>query len=307
MGAFGFNSAVYDASNLAWKLGYSAKGLADPQALLSTYDPERRLFSNRVIRCSGAYLRFICNSHQPLAKLRGMGEELETHDEMLPAIDGTTEGDQAWAREFFSRHAMFLLGMEPVVVPSLICDADAKGSTGNQLEQRPTTVLSGRRAPNPRVAFGTGHTAYLYDKMTGIAQFHILVFASDMQGPVRQSLVKFQHEAFGFHGFFNKFRGKDYLNVLLVIKALPHEIDSLWKWNGTDSLELLRRYATIIYDDRTADEDAHYWYGINHARGAAVVVRPDLWVGASAWLDEPDQVNKYFAGFMIEQTIVSNT
>lgn len=54
-------------------------------------------------------------------------------------------------------------------------------------------------------------------------------------------------------------------------------------------------------DDRQPDEDAHYyWCGVNHARGAVVVVRPELVVGMSAWPEgAAGALEEYFSRFLI--------
>lgn len=300
LGAFGLNSSIYDASNLGWKLGLSIRGLAKPATLLPTYDNERRLFANRVIRCSGAYLRFICNSKQPLAELRGLGEDLETHDENLPALDGSAEADLRFLQSFFGRHAMFLLGMGAPIVPSVICPTVPTETA----KQTPTTILNGARAPNPRICFDAETTSYLYDKMMGVSRFHILIFASDLRGPVRERVARFSKLGLGPGGFFAKFGGREVFNIVLVVKALPHEKDELLGEQingGADDLKYLRDYATVVYDDRVPDEDAHYWYGINHARGSVIVVRPDLLVGTSVWPENVDAVEEYFSEFLVEQ------
>ncbi len=297
LGAFGLNSSIYDAANLGWKLGLCVKNLAKPSSILPTYDQERRLFANRVIRCSGAYLRFICNSHLPLAELRGLGEELETHNETLPIRDGTREADVRFVNAFFGRNAKFLLGVEVPIVESVICPPMPQGA-----KQTPTTVMNGARAPNPRVCFDASHTSYLYDKTIGASRFHILIFGSNLRGPARERIARFSQQGLGPGSFFARFGGRSRFNVVLILKALPHEAEELlsssdWK---EDELNLLRENATLVFDDRSPDEDAHYWYGINHARGAVVVVRPDLWVGMSAWPEDVQAVDTYFAGFLVE-------
>ena len=298
LGAFGLNSSIYDAANLGWKLGLCVHKIAKPASILPTYDQERRLFANRVIRCSGAYLRFICNSHLPLAKLRGLGDELETHDESLPVRDGTREADIRFLYTFFGRNAQFLLGVETPIVESAICPPMPKSA-----KQTPITVVNGARAPNPRVCFDSSLTSYLYDKMAGTSRFHILVFGSDLRGIVRERIARFSQEGLGLGGFFSRFGGRTRFNVVLVVKALPHEAKDLFHRGDEeeDELGLVRENATLVFDDRSPDEDAHYWFGINHARGAVVVVRPDLWVGMSAWPEDVQAIDEYFAGFLVEQ------
>ena len=296
LGAFGLNSSVYDACNLGWKLGLCARGLATPSTLLPTYDLERRLFANRVIRVSGAYLRFICGiSDLPLVELRGTGDNLESYMDHLPALDGTREGDLKWCGAFFGQNVMFILGIEMPHTVSKLCpltnfDAGEK--------QRPIAVDNGKRAPNPRVCFSQEATGYLYDKMTGASRFHILVFGSDLQGPVRERVARFSKQALGPKGFFARFGGAPMFNVVLVLKCLPYEKEKLLRG---DDLSDLRAHATVVYDDRSPDEDAGYWYGINHARGAVVAVRPDLCVGTSCWPEEDDVVQEYFGGFLVEK------
>lgn len=302
-GAFGLNSSLYDAANLGWKLGLCVKNVAKPSSLLPTYDNERRLFANRVIRCSGSYLRFICNSPLPLPELRGLGKELEIQDEKLPVLDGSREADMRFLGVFFERNNKFLFGMETPIVPSAICPPMSTGA-----KQTPTTLVNGVRAPNPRVCLETSRTAYLYDKMTGVSRFHIVIFGSDLRGPVRKRIARFSQRALGPGGFFTRFGGSGRFNVVLVVKALPREKDDLYRGEGDgddtlvedNDLRYLRDVATVVYDDRSPDDDAHYWYGINHARGAVVVVRPDLWVGVSAWPENAAAVDEYFAGFLLE-------
>ncbi|KAL4783565.1 FAD binding domain-containing protein [Aspergillus varians] len=301
LGAFGLNSSVYDAANLGWKLGMCTRKQARPSILLPTYDSERRMAANRVIRTSGAYLRFLCKSNLPLAALRGLHDNLESHDEVLPAVDGSTEADAQFMQVFYRRHGMFMLGVEFPIVESPISAPDGPG-------QRPAVVRNGARAPNPRVCFDVESTGYLYDKMRGVSRFHILVFASDLQGPVRERLAVFSRKAFEADGFFARFGGQDRFNVVLITKALPYEAVRLLRPHGrerADELRGLRAHATVVYDDRVPDNDAHYWYGVNHARGAVVTVRPDLNVGVSIWPEEVETLQTYFGGFLVRQKLTT--
>lgn len=297
LGAFGLNSSIYDAANLSWKLGLAVQGAAKAEVLLPTYENEHRMFANRVIRASGAYLRFICSKKDlPLAQLRGLGgEALESHDEPFPALDGTTEADRAFLASFFAANAMFLLGVEGPIVPSAICPP-VPGRTS----ARPCSVVSGARAPSPRVCLREDYTAYLYDSLVAdkLNKFHVVIFASDLQGPVRQRIGQlYRHGMVEKNGFYHRFGGKERFNIVLVVKTLPHEAEDLL---ADGELHGLREVSTLVYDDRAPDEDAHYCYGVNHARGCAVVIRPDLVVGTSVWPEETDALVGYFSAFMLE-------
>ncbi|KAL4996293.1 hypothetical protein BDV10DRAFT_195996 [Aspergillus recurvatus] len=225
--------------------GLCIRNKAEPSVLLPTYDNERRLFANRVIRCSGAYLRFICNPHLPLAASRDLGDE-----------------------------------------PGPI---------------RPCSLRNGVRAPSPRICFATGKNGYLYDELTGVSRFHILVFTSDLRGPIRNALAAFSRQAFhDSSGFYSQFGGAGPFNIILITKAQPWETGVLLgPRDNNDDLRGLRKNATVLYDNRVPDENAHYLYGINHARGAVVVVRPDLAVGVSVFPMGVGALESYFASFLL--------
>jgi 2-polyprenyl-6-methoxyphenol hydroxylase-like FAD-dependent oxidoreductase len=57
-GARGLNSGMQDAENLAWKLAYVRHGWA-PEALLDSYDVERRAAALENLRVTGATMRFL--------------------------------------------------------------------------------------------------------------------------------------------------------------------------------------------------------------------------------------------------------
>ncbi|KAL8823835.1 MAG: hypothetical protein Q9191_005513 [Dirinaria sp. TL-2023a] len=297
LGAFGLNSSIFDASNLSWKLGLCARNLANPHAILPSYDTERRLFANRVIRTSGAYLRFICGTNIPLAPLKGQGDEPETYMEDMPPLDGTREGDLAWCGAFFEKNANFLLGVDVPRTSSTVCPP--MHDDNNNKIPRPISIINGARAPSPRVCFEQSKTGYLYDTMVGASRFHLLIFGSDLQGPVRDRVATFSQQALGPKGFVARYGGKQMFNVVLVLKALPDESAALLA--DADLMFLKETAATVVYDDRAPDQDAHYWYGINHARGAVVAVRPDLWVGMSIWPEECRAMEDYFSSFLVEQ------
>lgn len=225
---------------------------------------------------------------------------MEKHEETLPTPEQTVESDKVFLRAFFKRNAKFLLGVETPIVPSVICQANGVSDT-----QRPTTILAGARAPNPRVCLENGLTSYLYDKMMGVSRFHILVFCSDLQGPVRVQLKSFSRQTFGCGGFFGRFCGSEMFNIVLIVKAPPHELENCIR--DDSDLVTLRNQSSIVFDDRAPDEDAHYWYGINHARGGVIVVRPDLWVGTSVWPEQSDLLKDFFGQFVFEAPVVQDS
>ena len=298
-GAFGLNASILDAANLGWKIGLCARGKADMSKLLPSYDSERRLHAADIIDVSGTYLRYSCNRwDQPVPKLHRNGEDFG--DEAIErSIRGKASGiqmppgvelpDHLFLADFYMRYGAFLLGLDVAYGASML---NAKQVAPNS--QRPVSVENGVRCPSPRVCFSEGEAGYMYDKMKGSALFHILVFASDILGPVREGIKKFSSSL--SQGFHSRYGGREVFNIVLVTKCLPFEIAERM---ADPELSTLGEAATVVYDDRPPDEDAHYTWGVDHAKGAIVVVRPDLWVAMSAFPDETAELDRYFGNFLL--------
>lgn len=313
-----------DASNLAWKIGLVAQNKAKLESLMSTYGPERREHACRIIETSGEYLRFVCATNLQVADVRSLGKDssttqngtetsVRTNDVTNGTTNGTTNGitkgamngtvnkteiqkqnDLKFLASFFGRNGQFLLGVDAPFGPSVL--TPPQFSTDNGQYRRPLKVNHGVRAPNPRVCFSAEETGYLYDKMTGAATFHIVIFASSLPAAIRRKVSTFAAALSRADSFYQHFGGSDRFNILVVVKRLPWETDAVM---STPELQVLKQHATIIYDDRAPDEDAHTTWGANHADGGLAVVRPDLWVGMTAFPDDVDAVSQYFDGFLL--------
>ena len=289
MGAFGLNASIMDSANLAWKIGMCAKNYAQISSLAPTYDSERRYHANRIIHVSGSYLRFICNSTFPLAEFSHVNKEwppLPKPPVYQPA-EGQPEEDLKFLHSFFGSNGAFLLGIDADYAPSVLTPRSQTSAVAPR---------NGVRAPNPRVCLSDEKTGYLYDVLTGASRLHLVLFASDLQGPIRSRLVKFAAALSDPHSFFHRYGGHSRFNPVLVTKCIPHEAPPLL---ASDGLALLKDQCTVVYDDRAPDEDAHTCYGVDHAKGAVVFVRPDLWIGTSVFLDEIDELGRYFAQWLV--------
>ena len=286
MGAFGLNASIMDSANLAWKLGLCALNLAKPSILLPTYDIERRAHANRIIRVSGSYLRFVCNSDFPLADF--------TEVSGLPDLPGAVKyipgQDLDFLAQFFSTNGQFLLGVDAPYFHNPISPAPISGS------RTAVAPKNGVRAPNPRVCFSIDKTGYLYDYLTGASTIHLVIFASDLQGSVRVALSSFNNLLSNPGSFYKSYGGQQRFNLVLVTTLMP--LEAATALQGQD-LKEVRELANILYDDRAPDENAHTCYEVDHAKGAVVVVRPDLWVGTSVPLSDGSSLNGYFSEWLV--------
>ncbi|KAK4196478.1 FAD binding domain-containing protein [Triangularia verruculosa] len=337
MGAFGLNASILDAANLAWKLGLAAKNLAKPDVVLPTYSLERREHAVRVIEVSGTYLRFVTGSAMPVPNLRnfdGLESRLKTNGHQTNGhanghpnghtngvnghtngtgnnnskqihihVPSTSESSDSPPRtqedalqflgKFFQAHGQFLLGVDCPYATSPIAP-----QTAPLLSSPPPVRLNnGVRAPNPRLCFSDNHTGYLYDLFEGPPKFHIVVFGSSLKGrQIRDSVDAFSSALSSSTGFWTRYGGQERFTVTVVIKRMPFEVGDDELLNGLED----KVGAKVVFDDRQPDEDVHTTYGANHSKGGVVVIRPDLWVGVTAFPDEMEEkVGGYFDGFLL--------
>lgn len=289
MGAFGLNASIMDSANLAWKIGLIAQNKAKLESLAPTYDSERRYHANRIIHVSGSYLRFVCNSTIPLANFSHVRKEwppLPEAQKYNPEQDNPEE-DLKFLKSFMGVNGHFLLGLDADYAPSVINPVNETAAIGPR---------NGVRAPNPRVCFSNTSTGYLYDVLIGASTLHVVIFASDLQGPIRQALKRLSVAMSSPTGFYHKYGGYTRFNAVLITKCLPHETVPLL---AQDEFTGLREKCTLLYDDRAPDEDAHTCYEVDHTKGALVFVRPDLWIGTSVFVDQVEEMERYFAEWLV--------
>ncbi|KAL2018282.1 hypothetical protein VTK56DRAFT_986 [Thermocarpiscus australiensis] len=306
LGAFGLNASILDACNLGWKIGLAAKGLAKTETLLSTYTRERRKHAARIIRVSGEYLRFISGSSLPVPDLddpESLSTTTNGHTAAngMGAAHGRSKADRAKDLEFIGRffkaNGQFLLGVDCPYDESAVALHPAMYNS-----HPPIRVRSGVRAPNPRVCLSTDRTGYLYDVLSGAGRFHLVIFASSLEGAeIRRQLAKFVDALPDSNGFHHRLGGEDLFQVVLVVKMLPFEFEQFAAaepGRGLLAPLLQFRSTVVVFDDRAPDEDAHTTWGVNHRTGAVAVIRPDLWVGMSCYPEETDKIASYFQGFL---------
>ncbi|KAF2129697.1 FAD binding domain-containing protein [Dothidotthia symphoricarpi CBS 119687] len=286
MGAFGLNASIMDAANLAWKLGLVTRNKARHEALLPTYTAERRPHAVRIIKVSGRYLRFVCNVDISVAA--SMPDELKPVSLEQEPTGESPQRDLQLLASFFQGNGPFLLGVDAPYKASVISPSLEKE------KQVALNVRNGVRAPNPRVCFSAAETGYLYDKLTGAATFHIVLFASSLRGPVRQAISQFT-ESLSPLGFYQRFGGPSTFNIVVVVECVPFELDELL----SPGMEKLKKVATFVFDDRAPDENAHTMWGADRENGGLAVIRPDLWVGITAPLAEVETLDKYFESFLL--------
>lgn len=260
---------------------------------------ERRLHAANVVELSGKYLRYCCNSDIPVPHTHELGKDLGA-EAIKHAVRGEPSGfakpgeslpEHLYLADYYKKYGAFMLGLDVAYGKSNLFPTQHEAPA-------PVVVDNGVRAPSPRVSLSPGTTGYLYDVMKGAGLFHLVVFASSIEGQVKHNIQHFAKSVLDPSSFYSRYGGPEVFNIVIVTKRLPFEVDALLT---EPELQELKEIAAIVFDDQAPDEDAHTTWGADHGTGAVVAVRPDLWVGRSVRPDQIDELDQYLSGFLVPQ------
>ncbi|KAL0959585.1 hypothetical protein HGRIS_011295 [Hohenbuehelia grisea] len=327
-GAFGMNTGVMDAHNLAWKLALLCRGKARPGVLLDTYDHERRNNALRAVRTSARYLRFVGNcTFQNLDGSANEASDADADADKAAADDDLAEAELesgvsedkhvAFFRSFAKENTRFLIGLDVDYAENALNRTIRPGVA--------TGVRQGYRAPDPRVALGRSTSGRLYDSFGRVDQFTVLVFAGGLLGAqAEEGLARLDRYLASPKSFFNVynrggsavgFRTQGLFKLVLVVRATPSEAAKRVYSQGGGRYPFLAAYAQVVFDEQlpavsSAVEpkgvifggDAHGIYGVDAKKGAVVIVRPDTFVGTAVGLGEGEieELETYFDGFLLK-------
>ncbi|KAK0224147.1 FAD binding domain-containing protein [Armillaria fumosa] len=283
-GAFGLNTGVLDAQNLAWKLGALCKGIAKP-ALLSSYDVERRENALRAVKTSARYLRFVGNC--TFESLDGLQSPMNIEETKVVPSPGEDE-HVAFFRQFAAENTGFLIGLDIRY---------GTNALNKPVESAITGIRCGYRAPDPRVSLSRAVSGRLYDAFGRIDQFKLVVFASNLAGEIKARLQTLDSYLASSRSFYQKYADVDLFKVVVVVRSTPSQAEARIR-----DYPFLAKNAQVVFDDQLPPgifgADAHSIYGVDHKLGGVVVVRPDTFVGTAVVLDNVSNLDSYFTQFL---------
>ncbi|KAI1378772.1 FAD binding domain-containing protein [Hypoxylon crocopeplum] len=254
--AQGMNTGIHDAVNLAWKLSLVLRGLAAP-SLLKTYQEERLPNVQRLIQYDKDISRLMTNRLPE----NWQGDPNADVNVVLGKImkeSGTFNSG---------------LGIFYEIQP---------GNPLNVKGSLLSTVRSGMRGPDIALFRpGTFDRTRLIRELPNVASFSVLIFATENMHaiPETQSLDP---------------RNSPFLQYLVTkgcltfITILPKRAPSPYELLEQEHL------GRAYFDDE--DGTAFRRYGVDHAIGAIVILRPDGWVGTVSALKSGSEVEDYLRG-----------
>ncbi|OAA65798.1 Monooxygenase, FAD-binding protein [Niveomyces insectorum RCEF 264] len=307
----GMNVSMQDR----WKIANVVKGLSS-RSILKTYEEERSRIAHDLIKFDHRFSRLF--SGRPAKDV--MDEEGVSPAEF---------------KEAFEKGNMFASGIAVDYGPSVIVakpletaldnvaatngDADSKASVTNTAVQSrqelATLVKIGMRMPSFKVlSQADARPWHFQERLASNGTWRVVFFVGDLARPDRRGDMLAMGEALSQpQSFRRRFTptGWRYDSVieLLTVHASPRTDYTIF-----DFPEVFRPfdeidgwdYNKIFVDDQSYHEGhghAYEHYGINPAKGAIVILRPDQYVAYVGAMDDYQSLDSFFSGFMISQTV----
>ncbi|KAJ6449447.1 FAD binding domain-containing protein [Mycena sanguinolenta] len=258
--AQGLNTGIQDAVNLGWKLALDLKGLGS-KSLLESYTEERKPSAQMVIDNDKTISMLVSGKYPP--RFQGRTEEPR---------DLLTEWYTDWNIQ------MFTLGLGVSYARNLL-NADKISSAA--------TIVPGLRGPDVYLTnVGIGTPIRLHQALKNDGKFNIVVFAGN---PLlsHAALTGLTSALAAPGSFTHSFPTEHAFRFTTLAAAVGN--------SATDVLGL-PPFGRLYFDP---DARAHAIYGVELARGAIIVFRPDGWVGCALPLDGLNELRDYFKQFLL--------
>ena len=273
----GMNVSMQDAFNLGWKLAAVLRGRAAP-GLLRSYSSERQAVARQLIEFDREWASLLHAASRPRAPGEG------------PAVD------PAEVQRYFVQHGRYTAGTATRYAPSLL--------TGPSTHQGLATGfgIGTRFHSAPVIRHADAKPMQLGHAVTADGRWRLMAFA-DAGGAALRSLCDFL-SASENSPLRRMAKDGDDIDAAIDLRAILQqghrdiEVGSLHPLLLPAKGRLgLHDYEKVFCPDPAPGRHIFDLRGIDRARGALVVVRPDQYVGHVLPLDGTAELAAYFAGF----------
>lgn len=276
----GMNFSMQDTFNLGWKLASVLRKQCAPE-LLHTYSSERQPAAQALIDFDREWAKMFSDKPK-----QGAGGEVE---------GGV---DPKEFQKYFVRHGRFTAGMGTHYTPSVITGQDTHQALASGF------VIGTRFHSAPVVRITDAKPMHLGHVGKADGRWRLYAFAgaddaglrglcefleTSEDSPVRQYTREGQDldAVFDLRGIYQQ------AHQGLDIRTMPALLQPLKGRYG------LRDYEKVFSPDLKNGPDIFDLRGIDRARGALVVVRPDQYIAHVLPLDAHRELAQFFAGFML--------
>ncbi|KAH7029457.1 FAD binding domain-containing protein [Microdochium trichocladiopsis] len=288
----GMNVSMMDSYNLAWKLVHTIHGLApegasdgpgsaaaSPHPVLATFSLERLAVAKQLIEFDTKFSSMFSGAI-------GASDDDEavsslTHDQFLQVFRDGNGFTSGCGIEY----------LESTVVQPVVASQEAPQGCARSPINPDGDVLNGCLRPGRRLAdavvrrFADANPRHLQDDFLSTGRYRILFFSStdihDLQGRTAKALA---HIGDTIIPAFPK--------SMIQLTVLHPSRTQRFEW--TDVPKQIKQHAEMRFHGvGVGEEDVYGVYGVDEKLGAAVVVRPDGYVGAVAGLDDTQALEAY--------------
>ncbi|KIW96404.1 uncharacterized protein Z519_03473 [Cladophialophora bantiana CBS 173.52] len=303
----GMNVSMQDAFNLGWKVASVVKGTSN-RSILKTYQSERRRVAQDLIDFDHRFSRLF--SGRPAKDV--LDEEGISMEEFKNAFE---KGN------LFASGVAVDYGASVVVAKS--GDSTKQGDGTEVMGEEKLRVISsqafasevkvGMRMPSFKVLNQADARPWHFQELLrSNGTWRLVVFAGDITEPAQKARLDGLGAKLGATtSFLKRFtppgaRYDSVIEVLSVHSAKRQDVtifdfpEVFRPWDDGDGWD----YWKIHVDDVSYHEgygDAYRSYGIDRARGCALILRPDQYVSWVGDMDDYESMDKFFSGFMVEQ------
>lgn len=259
------------------------KGLGKKE-LLDTYDEERRASVQQVIDNDIIISSLIGGKLPPKFANRTEDPRCAVLSSLRsPRHAKTSATLREILREWFSSstNQQFTLGLGVSYPASNLINRETPGWPLS-------TIVSGQRGPDCKVSrVGTAEPLWLQRILINDGRFNLVVFTGDHRTTL-PSLQHLQTYLASDKSFTKRFPSRRLFRFASIIAG---------EGIGAEEYVGVAPVGVPYFDPLRA---AHETYGIDMARGAIVVFRPDGWVATVVGLEEASGLSEYFGRFLIE-------
>ncbi|KAJ9161530.1 FAD binding domain protein [Coniochaeta hoffmannii] len=302
----GMNVSMQDTYNLCWKIASVLKGTSD-RSILKTYQSERRRIAQDLIAFDHKFSRLFSGR---------------------PAKDMMDEAGISMAefKEAFEKGNLFASGTAVDYGSSVIvakAGSSEEQGDGTDVGQKSdalrvvgkpelsSVIKLGMRMPSFKVLNQADARPWHFQEvLRSTGQWRLVVFAGDVSQPAQMERVqKLGASLAAPDSFLRRFTPAgeriDSVIEVLTIHSAPRVDVEL-----TDFPEIFRPFSDrdgwdywkIYVDDMSYHEghgEAYKNYGVDKTRGCAVILRPDQYVSWIGELEDVEDMDKFFSGFML--------
>ncbi|TFL02292.1 FAD binding domain-containing protein [Pterulicium gracile] len=267
----GMNASMNDTHNIAWKLAYVLRGWADV-SLLQTYEFERRQYAQDLISFDKKFSTLFSGKPKSELNLDGV-----SHDDFMQAFQtfgGFTSG----------------IGVHYAASPIV-----ASHSKHQHFASR--LIIGERMPPQTVLRTADSRPVELQDLLVSDTKLKLLLFLGDLSNEDQFAVVEtFARE---LTIVLESFAGNEWKEMFEIVTISIGRKSDL-KFTGVPAM-LRSHWTKVFIDDcdvtETKGGHAYDAYGVD-VQGAAVVVRPDGYIGCVASLESAEPVDQYLSDFL---------